>query len=315
LYRRQGDAKKAAAQYESALSINPNLANAALELAQLYSGPLHNLTKALEMAKTARELDKSNPQTGRVLGEIAYQTGNFSWAYDLLSQANHHRKEDAETAYDLAWAAYSLGKVLEAQQTMRRALDLGLHSPQGDDARRFLDLLALEQNNKRSVGSDVEIKNSLTTDPHYVPALMLKAAILMERGDTANLVLQQFPDFGPAEKVLARLYLATPATFDKAYDLAVKARTSLPDDAEVAQTLGELSYQRNEYDYALQLLEETAKAKPLDAKGLYYLGMSQYHMQQKTKSQNALERSLQTGLPEPLAADARRVLAGMQNGN
>lgn len=321
LYRRQGDAKKAAAQYESALSINPNLANAALELAQLYSGPLHNLTKALEMAKIARELDKSDPQTGRVLGKIAYQAGNFSWAYDLLSQANHHRKEDAEIAYDLAWAAYSLGKVLEAQQTMRRALDLGLHSPQRDDARRFLDLVALEQNNKRSVGSDVEIKNSLTTDPHYVPALMVKAAILMERGDTAaateayNLVLQRFPDFAPAEKVLARLYLATSGTFDKAYDLAVKARSSLPDDAEVAQTLGELSYQRNEYEYALQLLEETAKAKPLDAKGLYYLGMCQYHMQQKTQSQNALERSLQTGLPEPLATDAKRVLAGMQNGN
>src|SRR5205823_11353321 len=104
--------------------------------------------------------------------------------YDLLSEANREQKEDAEVAYDLAWAAYSLGKVPEALQRMRRGLELGLQSPHSDDAHRFVDLVTIEQSDKRSTASEAAIQQLLNASQAYVPSLMVKAAILMKRADS-----------------------------------------------------------------------------------------------------------------------------------
>lgn len=318
LYEKQSAPEKAAAQYEAALNTNPRLTEATLRLAQLYAGPLHNFSRALELGKMARDMDKGDPRIARLLGKIAYLSGNFGWAYDLLVESAHSRREDPTIAYDLAWAAYSLGKIPESQQTMQRALELGLDPNHSIDAKRFLKLTKLEQKGG-PVELTSEIEKELKADPTYVPALMLEAVSEVERGkvDKAmgalNEVLRRFPEFAPAQKDLAALYLDDPKTVNQAYELAIKARNNLPNDAKLALTLGVISYQRNEYDYAAQLLQESAKTQPLDAKGLYYLGMSQFQLQKQAQGKVALERSLAIGLPEPLAADAKRVLAGMRN--
>lgn len=317
-YQAQGAFSKAAAQYESVLSINPKLGDSALHLAELYSGPLHNLNRAMEMAKSARDLAKNNPKTGRILGKIAYQTANYGWAYDLLSQASHDDRQDSEIAYDLGWAAYSLGKINEAQQAIRRAVELHLPPPQSDEARRFLDFAIVEQNNSAVSIPETKIEAALKIDPQYVPALMAKAALLMQGGDSAgaidayNTVLQRFPDFVPAEKALAHLFLASTTNVDKAYELAVKAHNSLPEDVEATQMLAEVTYSRKDYAYAVQLLREVSRRKSLDARALYYLGMSYLATQDENEGYNALNRSLTAGLGEPFASEAKRVLADLE---
>ena len=86
--------------------------------------------------------------------------------------------------------------------------------------------------------------------------------------------LRRFPDFVPAQKHLASLYAANPEKRGQAYDLEMKARKALPDDPELAEILAELSFQRKEFAYAVQLLQRSPKERPLDAKHLYYLGFS-----------------------------------------
>ena len=120
--------------------------------------------------------------------------------------------------------------------------------------------------------------------------------------------MRRFPNFAPAQKRLASLYLEIPEKREEAYNLAVKARQALPDDPELAQILAELSYQRNEFAYTVQLLRQSAKKKPLDAKHLYYLGMSHLKAKDKTQSREALDQALAAGLKDPLAADARRAI-------
>jgi tetratricopeptide (TPR) repeat protein len=143
----------------------------------------------------------------------------------------------------------------------------------------------------------------------------VRAAIERQRGETGTAiatyseVLHRFPDFAPAQKNLAALYLNDPTALDKAYEFAVKASQTLPDDAELARTLGEISYQRKEYARALQLLQKSARISPLDAKGLYYLGMSHFEAKQKPQAREALQRALAAGLQEPLASEAKRLLA------
>ena len=120
-YEKQGASDKAAAAFEQALKLNPKLAAAITKLAQLNAGPLQNKEKALAYAKKARELAPADPQVAAVLGKVAYQSGNFTWSYSLLQEAVRQRANDPSILHDLAWAAYSLGKVNEARDAMEKS--------------------------------------------------------------------------------------------------------------------------------------------------------------------------------------------------
>jgi uncharacterized protein HemY len=156
------------------------------------------------------------------------------------------------------------------------------------------------------------------SNPEYVPALTAQAALDVQRGqikpatEMYTEILQRWPDFAPAQKRLAALYAQDPSTVAAAYDLATKARKALPDDPELSELLGRLSYEKKEYPRAIQLLQETARKQPLDANSLFYLGMSQLQASQKAEAQGVLNQALVAGLQEPLATEAKRALADLQ---
>lgn len=317
-YENQQAFDKAGAAYEEVLKLNPRLLPAAMKLAQLNAGALHNSSKALEFGKKARDIAPADPQAAALLGRIAYQAGNFTWAYSLLQESARQLGKDPEVLHDYSWAAYSLGKASEAQQNMEQAAKLVPDSPQSADAKTFLAMTALDQDPKAAISAEPEIQKILRADPKYVPALMAQAAIQVQRGETKpatgiyNQVLRQFPDFAPAQKRLAAMYVDDPENSAKAYDLATKARKVLPDDPDLAKILGEISYDRKEYPRAIQLLQESARKQPLDAKSLYYLGMSCLQAKQKSQAREALDRALAAGLQDPLAAEARHTITELQ---
>jgi len=317
-YEKQGASEKAAAAFEQALKLNPKLAAAVTKLAQLYAGPLRNQEKALAYAKRARELAPTDPQVAGILGKVAYESGNFTWSYSLLQEAARQRANDPLILHDLAWAAYSVGKVNEARDVMQKAMTVNPNSTQAADAKDFLALTALDENSKELMAAEKEIQKTLRSNPEYVPALMAQAALDTQRGETKpaaemyNNILRQLPDFAPAQKRLAMLYAQGPSTVAAAYDLAAKARKTLPDDPQLAELLGRLSYEKKEYPRAIQLLEESARKRPLDADSLFCLGMSQLQTRQKAEAQGILNRALLAGLQDPQAAEAKRALADLQ---
>ena len=314
-YEKQGASDKAAAAFEQALKLNPRLASAVTKLAQLYAGPLQNKEKALAYAKKARELTPNDPQVTSILGKIAYQSGNVTWSYSLLQEAARQRENDPSILHNLAWAAYGLGKVNEARDAMQKVLTNNADSSQAADAKKFLALTKLSENPKELMGSEAELQKELNSDPEYLPALMAQAALDKQRGqikpatEIYNGILRRWPDFAPAQKGFATLYAHDPSATATAYDLAAKARQALPDDAELAELLGQLSYEKKEYQRAIQLLQESARAKSLNANSLFYLGMSELQVRQKTEAQGVLNQALLAGLQEPLASEARRALA------
>lgn len=314
-YEKETAFAKAAAEYESALKINPKLLSSLIKLAQLNAGPLQNNAKALEFAKKARQLAPSDAKVAGVLGAIAYHAGNFTWAYSLLQESARQLADDPTVLHDCARAAYSLGKVSEARELMERTLKAAPAPEISEDAQSFLRMTALDRNPKEAVTLEPEIQKLLKADPNYVPALAVRAGNEQQRGDfkkaigTYGEILQRFPDFAPAQKRLAVLYLEDPATLDKAYDFAVKARKALPDDPELARILGQISFQKKEYGRAVQLLQESGRTNPLDPAGLYYLGMSRLELKQKPQAKQDLERALAGGLQEPFASEAKRLLA------
>src|SRR4029077_15900776 len=149
-YEKQKAFAKAAAEYESALKINPELLSALIKLAQLNAGPLQNNEKALEFAKKARELAPNDPKVAGVLGHVAYHAGNFTWAYSLLQESARQLADAPTVLHDCAWAAYSLGKVSEARQLMERTLKVASAPEISGDAQSFLRITALDINPKEA---------------------------------------------------------------------------------------------------------------------------------------------------------------------
>jgi uncharacterized protein HemY len=147
---------------------------------------------------------------------------------------------------------------------------------------------------------------------------MAEAALDAQRGQAKPAtemysdILRRLPDFAPAQKRLAALYAQDPSTVAAAYDLATKARKALPDDPQLSELLGRLSYEKKEYPRAIQLFQESSRKRPLDADSFFYLGMSQLQARQKSEAQGALNRALVAGLHEPMAAEAKRALADLQ---
>lgn len=317
-YEKQGTSDKAAAAFEQVLKLNPRLVSAATKLAQLYAGPLQNKEKALTYAKKARELTPGDPRVTSILGKVAYQTGNFTWSYSLLQEAARQRENDPSILHDLAWASYVLGKVNEAREMMERSLATGSDFPEAADARAFLSLTALNENSKELVAAENEIQKELQTNPEYLPALMARAGLDEQRGQVKPAaeiytdILRRLPDFVLAQKRLATLYAQDPSATGVAYDLAAKARKALPDDAELAELLGRLSYEEKEYQRAIQLLQECARKKALNVDSLFYLGMSQLQIRQTSEARGVLNQALTDGLQEPLASEARHALADLQ---
>jgi len=118
-------------------------------------------------------------------------------------------------------------------------------------------------------------------------------------------VLQKWPDFAPAQKRLASIYVNEPANAGKAYELASKARRSLGDDPDLARTLGTLSFQRREYARAVQIFQESEAKKPLEGKSLFMLGMANLQLGHKAEAKKILDRALTAGIPDNLTKQAK----------
>src|SRR4029434_9363419 len=123
----------------------------------------------------------------------------------------------------------------------------------------------------------MNVQNELKSNPQYVPALLVQAALDAQHGEikrateTYSGILRRWPDFAPAQKHLAALDAQDPSNVIAAYDLATKARKTLSDDPELAELLGRLSYEKKEYPRAIQLLQESARKNALDGESLFYV--------------------------------------------
>ncbi len=318
-YEKQDKAAEAAVAFEKAYQLNPKLPGLALKLAQLYAGPLHKSDKALEMAKKARDLAPNDATVAGTLGAVVLKAGNYQWAYTLLKESARLSANDPGVLRDLAWAAYYCGKVSEARQMMRKlqtAADSG--SSDQKEAEQFLGLTSIEEGPTRLLAVEDQIDPVLQARPDYLPALMAHAALQIKQGNidaaikSYNEILGRYPDFAPAQRDLATLYAASPGSLDKAKELATRARKSLPEDSRLARLLGQVNFQSQQYNNAIQFFKESARKTPLDAASLYQLGIAEIETAKTADGIEHLRRAVAGGLDGALAADAQRRMAAAE---
>jgi tetratricopeptide (TPR) repeat protein len=312
IYQQAGDNDKAVRTEEAILKANPNNVKIMLDLARLYS--LNNLPKAFEIAKNAYKVTPQDPDVSCLLGRLAYQSKNYKWALSLLEETAQVQPNNPTVQFDLARAAYSLGKVSEARSSFQVALAQGLAAPQAGQAKQCLELLADLEQPVLPQTAGPRSTAILQSDPENVPALMVAALALEQKSgfDAAardyEKVLGIFPDFAPAQKKLALLYAKNPNRIQEASALALKARQSFPNDSELTKFLGVILCQQGDYQQAVNYLTLSATDRQNDPELFYYLGLAQFHLHYSAESKTSLRRALDLKLSASLASEAHKLL-------
>lgn len=303
--------------YRAILDENPENLGALLGTARIHAAK-NELPKAFEAAKAARAVAPNDPAAAHLVGRLAFATGDYKWAASILNEAARLRTDDAELLYDHAAAAYSIGRVDEAEENLRRALQLGRTFPHEKSAREFLEFIALAAQPPLDASEVDRIERLAKENPDRVPVLMVLAAIRERGGDTPatksayEQVLNRYPDFSPAQRKLALLHAASPANDAKSVALALKARLAFPDDPQVARAAGIIAYRQGDFARAAALLAEAATKSTPDGELMYHLGMAQYRANQRSAGKASLLRALDLGVQEPWAAEARKSLAALE---
>src|SRR5437764_1970045 len=306
LYR-QGKYQEAAELLEQSASKSPDKGEIQFHLgmAKYMMGQLDEARAALQKAVSVSG-DFSGKDEARSRLQLLSQGGNLS--ISELEKFAKEKSNDPVTLMRLGAAYEKAGTADRAAQAYEKALQA---NPKLLEAALFLSMAALDSDDAIPANAENEVTKALVAQPDYMPALMAKASIRLQAGDTAeasgiyNSILQKWPDFAPAQKRLASIYVNQPANAGKAYELASKARRTLVNDPDLAKTLGTLSFQRKEYARAVQSLQESDAKKPLGGESLFMLGMAHLKLGHKADARKVLDRAVAEGIPDDLAKQAK----------
>jgi tetratricopeptide (TPR) repeat protein len=300
--------------YEKVLTVAANFAIALNNLAVIYSEHLGQLDKAYDLAKKAREAAPNEPHLADTLGWIQFKKGEYVNALQLLQESASKLPDRSEILFHVGMAQYMLGQEEPARLALQKAADANADFPGKDESRRRLAVLKIDGATANALVRK-ELDDYLRERPND-PAALVRLARLQERDGAQDQAIKTYekvvdgnPQFAPALLQLVRLYDQHSVDTPKAYDLALKARQAYPQDAEVAKTLGILSYRREYYPRSAELLKEAAEKRADDAVVLYYLGQAHHQLKQWNECKALLERAVTLTLTPRFADEAKRSLA------
>jgi tetratricopeptide (TPR) repeat protein len=311
---RKGGGADAAAGFEATLKLNPRDVSVMLELVRLYSGSLHNPTRARELAKNAHEVAPNDPQISRTLGELLYSNGDYAWSLDLLQQSAKDLQGDFGLTYDLARSYYCTGKVSAAEDALKALAAGGATGPTADRASELSTMISGGKSVAQAQAALPAAQRILATSPNDIPATMVVALAREGQGDIPEArrlyekMLDEDPLFAPATRQLAHIYSERLEDEPKAYEFATKAHEAFPDDPESDKVLGMLDYRKGDYAGAAHYLQESFRLRNDDGEALYYLGMAHFQLKDMTSSRSELQRAVAMNLPDEEADGAKRTL-------
>lgn len=319
-YELTGSAEKAREAYEAALKLSPQSVPILSRLATLYAQTLKNPTRALELAKTARNLAPNDPAIAHTLGRLAFAAGDEAWALTLLQDSARRLNNRPDVAYDLAWAAYSQGRLDDANRGMQAVARSDADPKLKASASTFLEMTAVAANPAAAAASAAKVQEVLKGEPDHAAALFAYGIVAEGQNQAANArtayerLLGRFEAFTPAIRQLAILYSERLGDDAKAQELGLKARQAYPRDDALAAALGKAVCRRGDFNYAVQLLSEAARTRTNDASVFYHLGVAYQGQKKNAEGKAALEKALALEPNGSFVEDAKKRLEELKGG-
>ncbi len=125
---------------------------------------------------------------------------------------------------------------------------------------------------------------------------------------TYQKILQLQPDHPIALNNLAYILAETGGDLDQALTLAQRARQKLPNDLNVADTLGWIYIKKNLSDQAIEIFRDLVKKQPQNSTFHYHLGMALYQKGDKAGARQALQAALRHKPPPEEAARIKELM-------
>jgi len=150
---------------------------------------------------------------------------------------------------------------------------------------------------------------------NYVPAYMLKAVYLQESKDIPGAIacyrktLELDPENPVASNNLAWLLVENNMNWDEALSLARTARKKMPEEPEMADTLGWIYYKMKNYTLAADqfLFSVNGRQQP-KAESYYRLGLAYEAKGDALPAKQMMRKALDVNPSFPDAAEARRIM-------
>jgi tetratricopeptide (TPR) repeat protein len=319
LYRSLGKHEVAQKQYEQALKLEKDNADAQLGLAQTLLD-LKQLSKAKNIAITLAGKPEMAATGNYLLGLIALQEKNAGEAVLALGKATRAQPANAKAWLALADAYAALGKAEEQTSSLRSAMQA--------DSVSF-DVLQRLGNNLLLRGKFVEAADILTQAALLRPedyATQLAAAQALYKADKFNLAtdfsrraVQLKPD--KAEPLLLAAQIARQGgKTGEAIEFLKSAARLEKGSYDIRVQLGGLYLENNLYDQAKSELDQAVVIKKLDARAYVLLGMLYTRQRQFDKAIATLEQAVKLDgsadnklLLETAYADKKRSLEFSNN--
>ncbi len=241
------------------------------------------------------DLDISEKQYDAAISRIVSQLADYPDASVLhfLKGKVHINSGNSENG------VASLKKAIELQPTLRLAhLLLATHYSSSDQVENALrQLNALIDVNPKDVVALLQIGTLHEKQKDFAAAR-----------DTFESMLKIDPKHAVALNNLAYINSEFFEDFDKAYDLAMRARDLLPNDPSTADTLGWINYKRGDYDMALSLVQESVRKIDKHPEIQYHLAKIHQAREENEEAKTAFANALEFGLDGAKADEAKQYI-------
>jgi tetratricopeptide (TPR) repeat protein len=311
LQSEQKDHEGARASYEKILAIDPKAVVALNNLAYLYSEQFGNPSKALEMAQRARDAAPNSPEIADTLGWILHKAGRYSQALALLDESAGKLPANPEVQFHLGMNYYMLGNDASARATLEQALKLSDSFSGAADAKNALGVLSLDLSNATAARTALEQTLAVRKDD---PMALIRLATVQERSGepekslaSYRAVLKTNPGNVAAALGAVRLLRAENDAAG-AIAVATAARKATPNNADIAQALGQLSLETRDYSRAFGFFQEARLIRPDDPELLFEFAQSAYLAGQVPLAQSSIQDALRATSGFSHADAARKFL-------
>ena len=223
------------------------------------------------------------------------------------------REVKTETSPDMlmvAAATYmAAGAAADAETTLKRVIEI---APTNMDAYTMLGRLYLAQNKT----APAEQRQPGSPPPTLGEATM--AALMAQvRGEQAaareryQKILQTNPRAPVAANNLAWLYASAGENLEEAERLARTAYEEMPNNPQVAHTVGYVHLKKDRPSLAVSPLEQSVSRSPANPAYHYHLGLAYAGTRQFARARTEFERALELDPNGPNAPEIRTAIAGL----
>lgn len=307
---------EAESRFKEAISINPKIAPAYVNLARLYIS-MKKIDDGIKKYNEAISIQPQNPELRR---ELAYVYLNIGKVDEGLVEA----KKMVELAPQNPMYRNGLGEIYLNKGQVEDALNefqqvIKLNPKYAPTYINIGKVYAAQGQFDKAIG---ELNKAISFIPDYGDAYAVLGDIYLAKGKSQNAIEQykkaiaesaikklSLTNFVSVHNNLAYIYSDENGDLDTALSYAQKAKRVAPKHPDISDTLGWIYYQKGNYDEAISNLKTAAEGSPNNPIIKYHLGAAYYKKGLKDQAVVELKKSLSISDKFKGVDDTKRILA------